>query len=98
MSSIVVPAYPWRRNSVRAASRTAARDRTTRGSSARGAARLTIALMSEVLYRRGDKSIGETHMQSEAARPLLRWGVVAGPFYLAVGLAQAFLRDGFVFA
>jgi len=54
--------------------------------------------MSEVLYRRGDKSIGETHMQSEAARPLLRWGVVAGPFYLAVGLAQAFLRDGFVFA
>jgi hypothetical protein len=29
---------------------------------------------------------------------LLRCGVVAGPFYLAVGLAQAFLRDGFVFA
>jgi len=32
------------------------------------------------------------------ARPLLRWGVVAGPFYLAVGLAQAFLRVGFQFA
>jgi len=29
---------------------------------------------------------------------LLRCGVWAGPFYLAVGLAQAFLRDGFVFA
>ena len=28
---------------------------------------------------------------------LLRWGVVAGPFYLAVGLAQAFGRDGFDF-
>jgi len=33
-----------------------------------------------------------------AARPLLRWGVVAGPFYLAIGLAQALLRDGFEFA
>src|SRR6185369_2292104 len=29
---------------------------------------------------------------------LLRCGVWAGPFYLAVGLAQAFVRDGFVFA
>jgi hypothetical protein len=29
---------------------------------------------------------------------LLRCGMWAGPFYLAVGLAQAFLRDGFVFA
>lgn len=28
-------------------------------------------------------------------RSLLRFGVVAGPFYLAVGLAQAFIRDGF---
>ena len=26
---------------------------------------------------------------------LLRWGVVAGPFYLTVALAQALLRDGF---
>lgn len=26
---------------------------------------------------------------------LLRWGVVAGPFYLGVGLLQALLRDGF---
>ena len=25
----------------------------------------------------------------------LRWGVVAGPFYLTIGLAQALLRDGF---
>ena len=29
---------------------------------------------------------------------LLRCGVVAGPFYLAVGLMQAFVRDGFDFA
>ena len=36
-------------------------------------------------------------MDSEVARPLLRWGVVAGPFYVAVGLAQAFVRDGFAF-
>jgi hypothetical protein len=28
----------------------------------------------------------------------LRCGVVVGPFYLAVGLAQAFLREGFAFA
>ena len=28
-------------------------------------------------------------------RALLGWGVVAGPFYLAVGLAQALTRDGF---
>jgi hypothetical protein len=30
-----------------------------------------------------------------AGAPLLRWGIVAGPFYLAVGLTQALLRDGF---
>jgi hypothetical protein len=30
-----------------------------------------------------------------AAWFLLRWGVVAGPFYLAVGLIQALVRDGF---
>jgi hypothetical membrane protein len=29
------------------------------------------------------------------AESLLRWGVVAGPFYLTVALAQALLRDGF---
>jgi hypothetical protein len=37
-------------------------------------------------------------MQSDtltSPRSLLRFGVVAGPFYLAVGLAQAFVRDGF---
>jgi hypothetical protein len=28
-------------------------------------------------------------------RSFLRFGVLAGPFYLAVGLIQAFLRDGF---
>lgn len=30
-----------------------------------------------------------------AARPLLRAGIVVGPLYLAVGLAQALLREGF---
>ena len=37
-------------------------------------------------------------MISNDGRSLLRWGVVAGPFYLAVGLTQALLRDGFDFA
>lgn len=32
------------------------------------------------------------------ARSLLRYGVLAGPFYLTVGLIQAFVRDGFDFA
>jgi uncharacterized protein DUF998 len=38
--------------------------------------------------------------QSESAgtRRLLGCGVLAGPFYLAVGLGQAFVRDGFDFA
>ena len=40
------------------------------------------------------RSVGD----SAATRRLLALGVVAGPFYLAVGLAQAFLRDGFVFS
>ena len=31
-------------------------------------------------------------------RSLLRYGVLAGPFYLAAGLTQALLRDGFDFA
>ena len=35
---------------------------------------------------------------SSHAQRLLRCGVVAGPFYLAVGLIQALLRDGFDFA
>jgi hypothetical membrane protein len=34
-------------------------------------------------------------MTSNDGRSLLRWGIVAGPFYLAVGLAQALLREGF---
>lgn len=29
---------------------------------------------------------------------LLRWGVLAGPFYLALGIGQGLLREGFVFA
>ncbi len=42
-----------------------------------------------------DAAIGR---DASNARPLLRWGVVAGPFYLAVGVAQALLREGFDFA
>jgi hypothetical protein len=29
---------------------------------------------------------------------LLRWGVIAGPFYLALGVGQGLLREGFSFA
>ena len=35
---------------------------------------------------------------ADTTRALLRCGVAAGPFYLAVGLAQALVRDGFDFA
>ena len=42
--------------------------------------------------------VSATGTQSSATRSLLRFGVIAGPFYLAVGLAQALLRDGFDFA
>ncbi len=40
---------------------------------------------------------GKTAPGSDA-RSLLRYGVLAGPFYLAIGLIQAFVRDGFDFA
>lgn len=33
--------------------------------------------------------------ESTTARPLLRYGMLAGPFYLSVGLMQAYFRDGF---
>jgi hypothetical protein len=33
--------------------------------------------------------------RAAVTRSLLQYGVVAGPFYLAVGLIQAFVRDGF---
>jgi len=36
--------------------------------------------------------------RAAGAWPLLRWGVVAGPFYLAVGVGQALIREGFDFA
>lgn len=36
--------------------------------------------------------------RAAVTRSLLRWGVLAGPFYLAVGLMQALLREGFAFA
>lgn len=34
-------------------------------------------------------------MDTSDTRALLRWGVLVGPFYLVVGLAQAVTRDGF---
>lgn len=34
-------------------------------------------------------------MNQQQNWPLLAWGVVAGPFYLALGVGQAILRDGF---
>jgi hypothetical protein len=39
----------------------------------------------------------ETGGRAAGTRALLRWGVVVGPFYLAVGLIQALVRDGFDF-
>jgi hypothetical protein len=33
--------------------------------------------------------------ETAGAWSLLRWGVVAGPFYLTLGVAQALLREGF---
>ncbi|HEY4213968.1 MAG TPA: DUF998 domain-containing protein [Steroidobacteraceae bacterium] len=47
-------------------------------------------------------SAAGTNGDSAAGTPSLRWllgcGLVAGPFYLAVGLGQAFIREGFVFS
>lgn len=37
----------------------------------------------------------ETHARRSEGDPLLRRGMVVGPFYLAVGLAQGLTRDGF---
>jgi len=39
-----------------------------------------------------------TPVDATTTRSLLRYGVIAGPFYLAVGLGQALVRDGFDFA
>lgn len=43
-----------------------------------------------------DASARNVERTAAASPALLRWGVVVGPFYLALGLAQAWLRDGFV--
>lgn len=42
-----------------------------------------------------DSNESEVGRGAAATRSLLRWGVLAGPFYLVVGLLQALLRDGF---
>ncbi len=41
---------------------------------------------------------GNPAAAAPSTRWLLRCGVVVGPFYLAVGLAQAFVREGFDFS
>lgn len=38
-----------------------------------------------------------TPVRSTGTRSLLRYGVIAGPFYLAVGIGQGLLRDSFDF-
>jgi hypothetical protein len=43
-------------------------------------------------------SVGTSPEGSTMTRSLLLCGMVAGPFYLAVGLIQALVRDGFDFA
>jgi hypothetical protein len=45
-----------------------------------------------------DSDVLEAGGSTAGSRSLLRWGVLAGPFYLAVGLIQGFVRDGFDFA
>jgi hypothetical protein len=42
-----------------------------------------------------ESNASEVGRSAAATRSLLRCGVLAGPFYLAVGLIQALLRDGF---
>jgi len=43
----------------------------------------------------GTESPGGFDMAAAVTRSLLGWGVVAGPFYLVVGLALALTREGF---
>jgi len=45
--------------------------------------------------RRNDLGFDQS---AAVTRSMLGYGVVVGPFYLAVGLIQAFVRDGFSFA
>lgn len=45
-----------------------------------------------------ESNVVEFGRSPTGTQSLLRWGVLAGPFYLAVGLIQAFVRDGFNFA
>jgi hypothetical protein len=46
---------------------------------------------------RMETNVLERGRSAAGAQSLLRGGVVAGPFYLAVGLIQGFVRDGFDF-
>jgi hypothetical protein len=59
--------------------------------------------MSELIYCEGDKLASDEVQRMErtfdraaaVTRSLLGYGVLVGPFYLTVGLVQAFVRDGF---
>lgn len=44
-----------------------------------------------------ETNVLERGRRAAGTQSLLRWGVVAGPFYLAVGLIQGLVRDGFDF-
>src|SRR5262245_37823644 len=96
-------------NRLRAASTTAARERTTRGSASRlalarrAAVLRDIALISALVYRLVN-FIGQpdrkraTMVPAPIKRPLLGYGILVGPFYLALGIGQGLVRDGFSFA
>ena len=45
----------------------------------------------------GSRALEQESHESDGApaRLLLLWGILAGPFYLGIGLAQALLREGF---
>jgi hypothetical protein len=45
-----------------------------------------------------ESNVLEPGRGAAGTRSLLRWGVLAGPFYLAIGLIQGVVRDGFDFA
>lgn len=44
---------------------------------------------------RTEEAMNMESQKTTNTRSLLQWGVAAGPFYLAVGLIQALVRDGF---
>jgi hypothetical membrane protein len=51
--------------------------------------------MTQVVVPGGITAAEHSEHATRVTRSLLRWGVVAGPFYVTVALAQALTRDGF---